>query len=59
MDRRDDRRMVKVTFSKSGAPLRSSKPKKPAGMSGRQWKKLRKAKRREFNNRTGEFASIP
>jgi hypothetical protein len=42
--------MVQVFSSKDGKPLRSSKRKKrPAGMSGRQWKKFYKAKRKPAN----------
>jgi hypothetical protein len=48
---------VKIHSSEKG-PLLSSKPKRPQGMSGRQWKKAKKAARRRFNNRTDEFAGV-
>ena len=35
-------------FSSENGPLRTRKVKRPAGMSGRQWKKARKAARRNF-----------
>jgi len=43
---------VKVFSGKDGQPLKSRKPKRPEGMSGRQWKKFRKAARRIHSART-------
>lgn len=37
---------VKIFQAKDGKGLHSRKVKRPEGMSGRQWKKLRKAARR-------------
>lgn len=51
--------MVRVFRAKDGGPMRSAKRKRPAGMSGRQWKKFYKAQRRKMVNRTDEFAAIP
>jgi len=34
--------LVKL-YGTAYGPLRSTKPKRPAGMSGRQWKRMRKA----------------
>lgn len=44
--RQANRRMVKLWSSEKG-PLRSNGPRKPEGMSGRQWKKAVKAARRK------------
>jgi hypothetical protein len=35
--------MAKLYGGDGKGPLRSAKPRRPAGMSGRQWKRLRKA----------------
>lgn len=37
---------VQVSSSKDGKGLKSRKAKRPDGMSGRQWKRLRKGMRR-------------
>ena len=38
--------LVKVHSMKDGSPLKSGKRRRPEGMSGRQWRKARKAARR-------------
>lgn len=37
---------IQVFSRKDGMPIRSTEPQRPAGMSGRQWKRLKRAARK-------------
>jgi hypothetical protein len=51
-------RMVKVFRARDGKGVRSLKPKRPAGMSARQWKKAVKQYRRAEKEKAPEKVEV-